>query len=151
MENLPSRQRPLPTARNKMMDYLSHRQHSETELRDKLRLHFSPQEVDSAIQYGKEQGWIPDSPESAQALSEKTAATLRRKGKGQLYINNYLEELGLPPIQIDSTEELDKALALVENKFSNFKEMDRDERAKVGRFLTSRGFDAEIVRKVIYE
>jgi regulatory protein len=151
MENIDSRSRPQMSARKKMMDYLGHREHSEKELRDKLEGKFAQDEIDQAIQYGKEQGWIPDALESAQALSEKTAETLRRKGKGTLYINNYLREKGLPEVSVNDDEELEKARLLVENKFSDLKEMDPKEKAKVGRFLISRGFNTDIVRKVVYE
>ena len=151
MEKSHPRQSEVPSARNKMMDYLSNRQHSETELREKLAGKFSSDEIEAAIQYGKEQSWIPNSAESAQALAEKTAETLRRKGKGEVYINQYLDKLGLPQISINPAEELEKAFALVKNKFSNLQSMDANEKMKAARFLAGRGFDEEVIRKVIYE
>lgn len=152
MEKDSSRPRPKPSARNKMMDILARRDHSEKELRKKLKdKNFQPAEIDRAIDFGKEQGWIPDSPAGALALAEKTAATLRRKGKGSLYIKHYLQEKGLPPVEADPSEELEKARELAHNKFSDIDKMDRKEKAKVGRFLISRGFGLETVRKVIYE
>jgi regulatory protein len=151
MEKDSSRPRSQQSALKAMMDYLARREHSEKELREKLENKFTTEEIDKAILHGKDKGWIAESPEAAQDLSEKTAAFLRRKGKGSLYINNYLEEKGLPPVSINESEELAKALELVKNKFSNIEKMDRNEKAKVGRFLDSRGFDLEIVRKVIYE
>jgi regulatory protein len=54
-------------------------------------------------------------------------------------------------VKINSDEELEKALELVENKFfvgANKKPADP---AKVGRFLASRGFSSDIVEKVIYD
>lgn len=134
-----------------MMDFLAHRDHSEVELRDKLHPHFTPEEIEKAIQYGQEKGWVPQSAEDSLELSEKTATTLRRKGKGAAYINNYLEKKGLPQLEFSPAEELEKAQELVKNKFSDPRFMDRKEKAKVGRFLISRGFDPEIARKVIYE
>lgn len=133
------------------MDYLSHRQHSEAELREKLAGKFSAEEIESAIQFGKEQAWIPNSDQAAQELAKKTAATLRRKGKGELYIHQYLDKLGLPLVHIDPTDEFEKAFALVRNKFSNLQSMADSEKAKAARFLASRGYDAEVIRKVIYE
>jgi len=149
MEKDSSRPHHQPPASQKMMDYLARRDHSEKELRKKLETNYSPAEIEQAIAYGKKQGWISDSAEKL--LAEETAAILRRKGKGATYINQYLEEKGLPPVQIDADEELEKALELVKNKFSDIEKMDRNEKAKVLRFLSSRGFDPEIVRKVIYE
>ncbi len=133
------------------MDYLAQRDHSEKEIRKKLKDKFTAEEIDVAIDFGKEQGWIPNSPESAMVLAEKTAATLRRKGKGPLYIRQYLKEKGLPPVSSQPVEELEKARELAHNKFSDFESMDNKEKAKVGRFLISRGFSLETVRKVIYE
>lgn len=151
MEKDSSRSRPQSSARNEMMDILARRDHSELELRKKLKDKFTPEEIDRAIEFGKENGWIPNSSESLQALSEKTAAMLKRKGKGPLYIENYLQERGMPPVKGDPVEELEKARELAHNKFSDIDKMDRKEKAKVGRFLISRGFSLETVRKVIYE
>jgi regulatory protein len=151
MENDSPRPRARASARNKMMDILARRDHSEKELRKKLKDKFTTDEIDRAIEFGKEQGWIPDSAESAQVLAEKTAATLRRKGKGPLYIKHYLHEKGLPPVSSDPSEDLEKARELAHNKFSDIKNMDRAQKAKVGRFLMSRGFSQSIARKVMYE
>lgn len=157
MENhRPSQGRPKPTARNKMMDLLARREHSEKEIRQKLQNSYSPEEIEQAIEVGKANKWIPADDFAAQALAEKTAADLRRKGKGAEYINQYLEEKGLPKVSFNSSEELDKALSLVKNKFLDFEhlkslsEEEQDKiKAKMGRFLAARGFDMEIVGKVI--
>jgi regulatory protein len=76
---------------------------------------------------------------------------LGRKGRGINFINEHLKKKGLPEISRDSSVELEKAQRLVENKYSDFSEMDQDQKAKVGRFLLSRGFEMEVVEKVIYE
>lgn len=135
-----------------MMDYLAQRDHSEDELRAKLgKKDFTDSEIDQAIEYGKKNGWIPNTPESNEALSQKTAELLSNKGKGIHYINHYLEKRGLPLIEAKTEEELEKARLLVKNKFPIAEKMDHNEKAKASRFLVSRGFDIEIVRKVIYE
>ena len=152
-------QRPKPSARNKMMDLLARRDHSEKEIRQKLKEKFTKDEIDQVIEYGKRARWIPDSDAAQSALAEKMAEALRRKGKGIRYINSYLAKKGLPPVSSNSEEELEKARTLIENKFSDSKTLDRKKtaeeknklRAKMGNFLVSRGFDMEIVRKVIYE
>jgi regulatory protein len=151
MEKASPRPRPKTSARNKMMDYLAHREHTENELRLKLKDDFTPVEIDVAIQFAKDKGWVPSSEEDLRAMSEKTAEVLKRKGKGQLYIDRYLEEKGLAPVKVEASEELEKARQLVENKFSDLDNMDEKEKAKAARFLMSRGFDEETVRKVIYE
>lgn len=167
-------------AKKKIMDLLAQRDHSEKELRTKLREYFKrnlqyrkrlaqkkgldftedtdeanlqeiAEAIDEAIEFVKCHNWLGD----AESLAEKVAHSLHRKNKGVFYINNYLKEKGLPPIHTNHDLELEKALALVKNKYSDFSELSRDDQkkqqARVARFLTSRGFDAEIVRKVIYE
>lgn len=140
-------------AKKKVMDFLARRNHSEKELRKKLSEKFSKNElfttdvIDEAIAYAKENNWLGDPEE----LAVQTADMLHRKNKGIHYINNYLREKGLPAVETDREFEIEKALLLVKNKFDEDYEFSRDEKAKVGRLLTSRGFDSETVRKVIYE
>ncbi|MGZ3795863.1 MAG: regulatory protein RecX [Pseudobdellovibrionaceae bacterium] len=166
-------------AKKKVMDLVALRDHSEKELRTKLRTYFkrnfqyrqrlakkqgrdlseefaSQQEeindaIEGAIEFAKSHQWICK-PED---LAEKMATMLHRKKKGISYINNYLKEKGLPSVPQDRDLELEKALALVKNKYSDFSQLSfeekKKEQARVGRFLVSRGFDSETVRKVIYE
>lgn len=166
-------------AKKKVMDLVALRDHSEKELRTKLRTYFKRNllyrkklalqqgreftedteenqteiaaAIEGAIEFAKDNRWLGE----PEILSEKMAKILHRKNKGISYINNYLKEKGLPPITSDRDLELEKALALVKNKYSDFSELSfeekRKEQARVARFLAARGFDSEIVRKVIYE
>ncbi len=137
-----------------MMDMIARRDHSEKELRTKLKEKFSDESdgleaIEAAIQYAKDHKWLGDPTDLAGRLAEM----LHRRNKGINYINNYLREKGLPPVHSNRDLELEKALQLVKNKYADNKEQnfDRSEKARVGRFLIARGFDSEIVRKVIYE
>ena len=139
-----------------MMDLLARRDHSEKEIRQKLsRYEFKTEDIEAAIAYGKKNNWLPDDLESASQLSEKTAKTLHRKKKGAIYINQYLQEIGLPKVQTNSELELEKALELVKNKYLIPEDADRELKekikARIGRFLISRGFEMSIVRKVVFE
>ncbi len=166
-------------AKKKVMDLVARRDHSEKELRTKLHTYFKrnfqyrqrlakkqghdlteeftaqQQEIadaiDEAITFAKTQNWIC----APADLSEKMAQMLHRKNKGIGYINNYLKTKGLPCVANDHNLELEKAMALVKNKYSDFSklpyEQKKKEQAQVARFLASRGFDSETVRKVIYE
>ena len=172
-------QNPRLFAKNKVMDLLAAREHSEKELRTKLRESFRRSfrarkklrenegeefvesleaqqaeieiAIDEAIEFAKTNKWM-GAPEQ---VSRKMADVLHRRNKGIKYINGYLQEKGLPAIESDRDFELEKALALVKNKFSGIAELPyeekRKEQARVARYLASRGFDADIVRKVIYE
>ena len=131
------------TARNKMMDYLARRDHSEKELRTKLKKDFTSEEIDKALEYGRTHGWLPDTDEKLNALSDKTARMLHNKRKGIHYINNFLVKKGLPKVAQNMDLELEKARDLIKNK--------KSDAAKAGRFLMGRGFDLSVVRKVVYE
>ncbi|MFS4458491.1 regulatory protein RecX [Bdellovibrio sp. HCB2-146] len=143
---------PRNLAKRKVMDLLSRRDHSEQELRIKLRDKFSEVEdsdnvIDEAIEFAKDSKWLGD----PQELSYRMADMLHRRNKGIIYINNYLREKGLPAVETDRALELEKALTIVKNKYDENYEFSREEQARVGRLLASRGFDSETVRKVLYE
>lgn len=144
------------TARNKMMDYLAQRDHSEKEIRKKLASFFNKEDIDLAVQFGKENGWLPNSPEDLQRLSKKYSSTLSRKKKGIKYIQSKLKEIGLPEVEFDPQLELEKALILVKNKYSFNASLFNDcfeekqkWRGKVVRFLQSRGFEIETIKKAL--
>ncbi|WP_347356062.1 regulatory protein RecX [Bdellovibrio sp.] len=146
---------PLKTrqaAKKKIMDMIARRDHSEKELRTKLRDKFSDEEdvgdiIEEAIEFAKDNRWLGDPVD----LAHRLADMLHRRNKGIYYINNYLKEKGLPAVETDRALELEKALAIVKNKYDEDHKFSREEKARVGRLLASRGFDSETVRKVIYE
>ncbi|MDG0817046.1 regulatory protein RecX [Bdellovibrio svalbardensis] len=146
---------PLKTkqaAKRKVMDLIARRDHSEKELRKKLREKFSDEEdgmeaVEEAIAYAKDNNWLGDPVN----LAHRLADMLHRRNKGIYYINNYLKEKGLPAVETDRALELEKALAIVKNKYDEDYDFTREDKARVGRLLASRGFDSETVRKVLYE
>lgn len=140
--------------RKKMMDLLARREHSEHELREKLEAHFCQNEdgdekaseaIDAALQHARLKNWLPDPQELAMEVAEQ----LRRKGKGAAYINQYLEQKGLPFVSSSDENELEKAQELVKTKYRDIS--DEKTKHQAARFLASRGFDEEIVRKVVYE
>ncbi len=131
---------------------IARRDHSEKELRTKLKEKFSDEEdvgdiIDEAIEFAKDNRWLGDPVD----LAHRLADMLHRRNKGIYYINNYLKEKGLPAVETDRALELEKALAIVKNKYDEDHNFSREEKARVGRLLASRGFDSETVRKVIYE
>ncbi|MFM6928947.1 MAG: regulatory protein RecX [Bdellovibrio sp.] len=139
-------------AKRKVMDMIARRDHSEKELRTKLRDKFADEEngmeaIEEAIAYAKENNWLGD----PSTLAYRLADMLHRRNKGIYYINNYLKEKGLPAVESDRTQELEKALAVVKNKYDDDYKFSREDKARVGRLLASRGFDSETVRKIIYE
>lgn len=143
-----ARDKPMRSARNKLMDLLARRDHSEKELRTKLKQrNFTSVEIDAAISDARDRKWLGPPEE----IGGKYADSLHGKNKGIHYINHHLQGKGLPTIKMDPDLELEKARRLVENKFSGVDGLSKILRARVGRFLTSRGFDAETIRKIIFE
>lgn len=134
------------SAQHTVMDMISRREYSEEELKEKLRLkEFSNEEIESALQKAKDQKWLASPDLAAKNLAEQ----LHRKNKGIEFINNVLQEKGLPTVQRDENLELEKAESLVKTKYSRLSEFSQEEKIKVVRFLTSRGFDSSTIQKVL--
>jgi regulatory protein len=139
------------------MDLIAKRDHSEKELKQKLsrvkkwdnekarfskeRL-YTDEEIKTVIEWARDNRWIQE----GTYLSERWAESLNRKKKGIKYINAYLSQKGLPAIKKDEEIEVDKAVYLLKRKIGS-KELDPAMKAKLTRFLMSRGFDSETIRK----
>lgn len=136
---------PRKSAREKAMDLLARRSHSELELRQKLEISYPPAAVDEALAYVRENNWLPR-PED---LSERLASELGRKKKGHRYINQFLRQKGLPPVSKSLDDEVEKAAAVVQAKLAKSGPFDYEERKKVYRLLSNRGFDEETIRRVL--
>lgn len=128
------------------MDLLAGRNLSIAELRRKLALSdYSTAEIEDAIAIAEENNWI--SP--PQELSEQLTKSLSRKKKSARYIDQFLQDKGLPTPEVDPEAELEKALNIVQTKLSKESGFDYEEKKKIERLLTNRGFDSTTIRKVI--
>ena len=142
--------RPPTTARNKMMDLLAMRDHSEKELRAKLRKkEFSAEQIDQAIAYAKTHGWLPDTHDQQAKLARQFADVLGKKYKGIHFINGYLKQKGLPPVPKDEREELAKAQYLIKRKLTKGTNKSKNDLIKASRFLQARGFDSSTIRMAL--
>ena len=108
---------------------------------------FDAEEVDKALATAKERGWLLKPEE----LAQRVARRLREKGKGVHFIQSYLQRLGLPNVEKDPEIEEKRARDLVERKFRPQGKLSHQDQQRVFRFLKSRGFDYETIRKVLYE
>lgn len=153
------KKRPAKTARHRVMDLLARRDHSEKELRDKLSEKFEPAQVEDAISFARESGWLV----ANEVLVERFSAQMHRRNKGVRAINHKLKKIGLPGVKSDFDQELEKAVLLAESKWTREsrglaelrgeekRRADKLLRERIGRFLLSRGFEPSVVRKVVYE
>jgi regulatory protein len=137
------------SARQKVMDLLAKRDHSEYELRKKLADDYPLHEIDEAIELARESRWLAPPEE----LSERAARALGRKRKSHRYINQFLTARGLPHVGRELDVETEKGVALVRARLRNLSSLDRqalfEARLKARRLLTNRGFDGETIRRVL--
>lgn len=134
------------SAFEKIVDYLAIRDHSESEIREKLdSKDFAPEDIDSGIELAYENGFML----SPEELSNMVLDKLNKKNKGILYINQYLENKGLPCAHPNWELELSKARTLIEKKFKKSAPFTIEEKQLVYRFLTNRGFADQTINDVV--
>lgn len=141
------RRRPRKKAREKVMDLLARRDHSELELKRKLAPDYEAEEIEDAIRFAKENKWMKPPEELAQAV----AKALGRRGKGTRYIQRFLRDKGLPGVRKVAEDERAKALELIAVKLRREPPFAFEEQAKIARLLKNRGYDDETIRRVIHE
>ncbi len=139
--------RPAKAAvRRKITDLLARRSLSKVEIRRKLAVHeYTSDEIEDAIEFAERNNWLS----SSEDLAEQVTQTLNRKKKSARFITHFLEEKGLPAPPGDPKAELKKALSIVQSKLAKEKGFDLEEKQKIQRLLTNRGFDSSTIRKVI--
>ena len=141
----------LTDAKRKIMDRVARRDHSKKELRQKLSLICEMDLIEEAIRWAQQQNWFT----SADSLKMKLTEQLARRGQGIDKINQKLNDLGLPLVEVDQEQELAKAKKLATTKwsiedFQNLEQHDAQKlKAKVVRFLSARGFTADIVSQIL--
>lgn len=135
----------LALAMDKVVRMLARRDHSELEIKQKLNLRFDGNVIDKAIDIARRNRWIGCEKE----LAERVAKDLSRKKKGQYYIEKALRRKGLPLVEWNEQEEVEKAQQLVCRRFADLDKLDLETKQRVYRFLANRGFKESIIKKVI--
>lgn len=143
------RARPPLSLKGRALRYLSQREHSRAELERKLAPHAEdPAEVARVLDELQSRGFI-DHARVADSVVHRRAAKL-----GALRIRQELQAKGLGPELVSAAvaglraTEFDRALDVWRRKFGA-PPRDATERAKQARFLAARGFEGEVVRKVL--
>ena len=135
------------SALEKIVDYLSVRDHSEKEIRNKLTLkEFDAEEIDEGVELAQEQGLILE----PKKLAENVSDQLNRKHKGILYINQYLESKGLPCVHPNWELEVEKAKELTLKRIKKNPPYTIEEKQDIYRYLTNRGYADQTINKVIH-
>ncbi len=154
-------QKTIQRLRNKALAYLARREHSQQELQQKLRtylplleddvevdLEAHYQMVDEVLADFKQRGWL-----SEQRFTEQVVHARKQKF-GSLRIAHELREKGIAEEVVESAmlelkaDEFTNATNIWRKKYKAAPQ-NRDEWAKQARFLQSRGFGFEVIKKVL--
>jgi regulatory protein len=140
---------PEKSLRARALEALSRREHSRMELMRKLAPHTdSPDELNTLLDDLQARGWLSDARYAEQMVnarqsrygSRKIAFELREKGVDEDLINATLASV--------RDTELERARAVWARKFGQIP-TSAQEQAKQIRFLQSRGFTWEVIRKIL--
>ena len=138
--------------RQRALEYLGKREYSYAELGQKLKTYLEEDEdfdvITVILEDFKTRGWLSDKRFTEQIVHARQAKF------GVAKIAHELREKGVSPELIESAvsqikdNELDNAKEIWQKKFKTAPE-NRDEWAKQARFLQSRGFGFDTIKKVL--
>lgn len=140
--------------RNAAMNLLARREHSQTELRRKLRTRFEPEALDEALERLLEEGLLSD---ERFAMSFTRERLLR--GHGPMRIQSELRQRGVSerlaekaianiPLEESITWE-QVARSACEKKYGDATPVDIPEKVKRSRFLSYRGFSSDQIQQAL--
>ncbi len=135
---------------NKSLDILSRREHSVSELKNKL-LRFNPDSDDlkDVIERLMTSNFLDDKRFASAFIRSKAES-----GYGPNYISQYLTKKGIPSDKYDmhslDIDWEDRCLTQFNKKRRN-KEINFKEKEKILRFLAYRGFSYEIIKNALKE
>ncbi|MGQ0710901.1 MAG: recombination regulator RecX [Rhodoferax sp.] len=144
-----SNSKPQPSLKARALRWLSAREHTCAELERRLRPHAADEsELQSLLQELQDKGFLSDA-RATEALLHRRQALL-----GTARLQQELRQRGVPPahceqaVQALRATELERAQAVWARKFGAAPR-DRAEAARQMRFLSSRGFAPEAIRRVV--
>ena len=138
--------------RQRALEYLGKREYSYAELGQKLKAYLAEDEdfevITAILEDFKTHGWLSDARFTEQIVharshkfgASKIANELREKGVSSDLIVSAIEQV--------KENELDNAFEIWRKKFKKSPDS-RDEWARQARFLQSRGFGFDIIKKVL--
>lgn len=142
-------------AKSKALNLLHFSSRTEKEMRERLKKNEYPEEaIERVMIFLKEYKFIDDAELTKHMVKSKSIGKkygkkrikqdLYRKGIDINLIENTMEE------EIDEAIEYENALSLAEKKMKNIKDTDKRKiYEKLGRYLAYRGYEYDLIRKVI--
>lgn len=154
-QQINGKKKPQVSLRQRGLDYLAKREYSVAELAQKLntvarQYELDADEIPEILADFKKRNWVSDTRFTEQILharkskfgSARIAHELREKGVSDELISEAVQDV--------KENELENAKAVWRKKY-DAPPSSREEWAKQARFLQSRGFGFEIIKKVINE
>lgn len=141
--------RPQLSLKGRALRYLSQREHSRSELERKLARHAeNPDEIAHVLDELQARGFI-DHVRVAESIAHRRGAKF-----GAMRVKQELQAKGVEPQHVAAalhqlrTTEFERAREVWRRKFGVLPQ-DGNERAKQARFLAARGFDSDVIRRVL--
>ena len=129
---------------------LARREHSRAELARKLAVHAEhPTELERVLDELEQRGWLSERRMVEQVVHARRARFGARRIERELLRKGISEEAVTAELPKLKAGELDAARAVWRKKFGGRQPGRPAERARQVRFLQGRGFDFDIIRKVI--
>lgn len=133
------------------MRLLAMREHTQFELKNKLKRAHAAADIEQALKLLAEQGLQSD-----ERYTELYVDLRRNKGYGPLRISTELREKGvegaLIDIHVDENDSCWSSLLLqvVKKKYGEQPPVDRNDLARRGRFLSYRGFPSHLISAYLF-
>lgn len=138
-------------AKKRVTYWIAKKDYTESEIREKLIRWTNADVVNATVEWCHELKLIPEN----EKFSESIVRSLNIQKKGIQQINQKLKKKGLAQITADRETELVKAADLIQKKMAQFLKVSawkalsfadkQKTKAKVFRFLATRGFTSEII------
>ncbi len=140
---------PEKSLRARALDALSRREHSRIELMRKLAPHTgNPDELTALLDDLQKRGWLSDARFAEQVINARQSRYGSRKLAFELREKGVADDLISAAVVNLHDTELERARAIWERKFGQMP-ASAHEKAKQVRFLQSRGFDWDVIRKIL--
>ncbi len=138
-----------PSLKGRALRLLSQREHSRTELERKLTAHEEvPGELAKALDELQARDFINDGRAIESVVHRRAGKVGMAKVKQELAAKGLSGEAVAAAVEDLRETEFSRALSVWRKKFDR-PAADPNERAKQIRFLMTRGFNAEVVRKIV--
>ncbi|MEW5888479.1 MAG: recombination regulator RecX [Pseudomonadota bacterium] len=134
--------------KNRAVRLLARREHSRIELARKLASHGTPQEIQAVLDHLERSGLLSDARYAESFVRAKSGRFGTLKLRHELRARGVAEELIEAALLSDGDSEQGRACEVWRRKFGS-PPRGAAEYARQARFLQSRGFAAEVIRRVL--